>query len=161
VKTGVGRVVSGGQTGVDRAALDAALRTGIACGGWCPKGRLAEDGSIDGRYPLRETPSAAFAQRTEWNVRDSDATLLLSPWPLEGGTALTAALAQRFEKPCLVVDPGEENALETAASWLEQKSPEILNVAGPRASRWPEGYAVSVAFLLMLFERLSARRDAA
>ena len=70
-------IVSGGQTGVDRAALDAALALGMRCGGWCPAGRWAEDGPIDPRYPLRETPSGDPAQRTEWNVRDSDATLIL------------------------------------------------------------------------------------
>ena len=89
------RIVSGGQTGVDRAALDVALSLGIPCAGWCPRGRRAEDGPIDARYPLNETPSTSYAKRTEWNVRDSDATLILARLPLGGGTALTERLARK------------------------------------------------------------------
>ena len=74
----IGKIVSGGQTGVDRAALDVARELSLACGGWCPRGRRAEDGAIPARYPLVETPRAAYPQRTEWNVRDSDATLVLA-----------------------------------------------------------------------------------
>src|SRR5262249_20137195 len=85
----IARLVSGGQTGVDRAALDAALEVGVPCGGWCPKGRKAEDGRIDDRYPLCETPSAAYSQRTRWNVRDSDGTLVLAWGEPTGGTLLT------------------------------------------------------------------------
>src|SRR5215217_2323846 len=90
------KIVSGGQTGVDRAALDVALELGIECGGWCPAGRQAEDGPIDARYPLRETPSADPAQRTEWNVRDSDATLLLTTGAASPGTELTREVARRL-----------------------------------------------------------------
>src|SRR3989442_8006923 len=82
-------IVSGGQTGVDRAALDTALALGLTCGGWCPRGRRAEDGPLPARYPLRETPSASYPERTEWNVRDSDGTLVLHHGRLRGGTALT------------------------------------------------------------------------
>src|SRR5690606_30676655 len=99
------RVVSGGQTGVDRAALDAALRLGLPCGGWCPAGRWAEDGPIPERYPLRETESADPAERTARNVRDSDATLILSPRPLRGGTAGTREVAERLGRPFHVADP--------------------------------------------------------
>ncbi|MEM1442023.1 MAG: putative molybdenum carrier protein, partial [Verrucomicrobiota bacterium] len=84
------KLVSGGQTGVDRAALQWALKRGWDCGGWCPAGRLAEDGAIESHFPLQETPSAEYSQRTEWNVRDSDGTVLLTRSPkLEGGTKLT------------------------------------------------------------------------
>src|SRR5215471_7567840 len=99
------RIVSGGQTGVDRAALDAALELGVPCGGWCPRGRAAEDGPIDDRYPLHETPSRDVEQRTEWNVRDSDGTLILNRGPeLTGGTLLTQRVAQRDRKPWMVID---------------------------------------------------------
>ncbi len=88
------RVFSGGQTGVDRAALDVALDLGFPCGGWCPSGRRAEDGPLKEIYPLKETPSKNYAQRTEWNVRDSDGTLVLHRGSLSGGTAFTIELAE-------------------------------------------------------------------
>jgi Circularly permutated YpsA SLOG family len=100
-------IVSGGQTGADRAALDWALARGIECGGWCPKGRKAEDGPIDPKYPLKETPSAAYIQRTEWNVRDSDATVVFSVNPfLTGGSKSTVEFARKHgniagERACL------------------------------------------------------------
>lgn len=97
-------IVSGGQTGVDRAALDVALELGFLCDGWCPRGRKAEDGPIACRYPLRETPSARLSQRTEWNVRDSDGTLILTKGRPRGGTALTIQLATRLTRPHLVLD---------------------------------------------------------
>src|SRR5512135_124388 len=103
----VARIVSGGQTGVDRAALDAARQLGLECGGWCPRGRRAEDGKVASGYPLRETPSEDYAQRTEWNVRDSDATLVLTHGRPAGGTALTIAVARRLGKPLLVLDLDE------------------------------------------------------
>ena len=91
------KIVSGGQTGVDRAALDWALASGVPCGGWCPLGSWAEDGPIDVRYPLRETPGADPAQRTEWNIRDSDGTLIVTlARRMSGGTLLTAGLARRL-----------------------------------------------------------------
>ncbi|PSQ85488.1 MAG: molybdenum cofactor carrier, partial [Bacteroidetes bacterium QH_2_63_10] len=91
------KIISGGQTGVDRAALDAALAFNVPVGGWCPKGRRAEDGQIPDRYPLEETPSEAYEQRTAWNVRDSDGTLIITDGSLEGGTALTMTEARRQE----------------------------------------------------------------
>src|SRR5437867_4357828 len=93
------KIVSGGQTGVDRAALDVALELGVKCGGWCPQGRRAEDGRIDERYPLQETPWDGYPQRTEWNVRDSDGTLILTCGEPDRGTALTIELVQRKKKP--------------------------------------------------------------
>lgn len=151
-------VVSGGQTGVDRAALDAAMTTGVPVGGWCPKGRLAEDGPIAARYPLKETPTADYPQRTEWNVRDSDATLILSSLPLEGGTAQTEKAAKRLGKPCLAVDPRQRGALDEAKKWLAVTKPGTLNVAGPRASRWFDGYALSFTFLCVLFSKRTGQQ---
>src|SRR3954447_15936349 len=98
------RIISGGQTGVDRAALDVALEYGLDCGGWCPLGRRAEDGPIPERYPLEETPWDGYPQRTEGNVRDSDGPLILTRGEPDRGTALTAEIARRKNKPCLVVD---------------------------------------------------------
>src|SRR3990172_4511968 len=98
------RIVAGGQTGVDRAALDAALGLGLPCGGWCPRGRKAEDGPIDPRYPMEETPSDDYAERTEWNVRDADGTLVLTRGEPSGGTAFTIATARRGRSPLLVLD---------------------------------------------------------
>ena len=130
-------IVSGGQTGVDRAALDLALDLGLAAGGWCPAGRWAEDGAVPRRYPLRETSSADPAVRTRRNVRDSDATLILSPVPLAGGTALTARVARTLGRPCLALDPRDRSAVRALRRWLEAVRPAVLNVAGPRASEAP------------------------
>ncbi len=136
----VEKIVSGGQTGVDRAALDWALARGVPCGGWCPKGRRAEDGPIDPRYPLIETPSADYAQRTEWNVRDADATVIFSLAPvLSGGSKLTQELAERLGKPCLHLHPGVD-APSLLASFVRRHRVRVLNVAGPRASNEPGVY---------------------
>ena len=133
----VERIVSGGQTGVDRAALDVALVMGIDCGGWCPKGRRAEDGPIASRYPLDETESAHYSARTKRNVRDSDATLILCCGPPRGGTLLTQRSAIKRGKPCLLVDLDEPAAADTIRAWLSAQSIRILNVAGPRESQAP------------------------
>src|SRR6185312_5458286 len=131
------RIISGGQTGVDIAALDAALAVGFPCGGWVPRGRFNEDGPIDPRYPVKETDSRKLALRTEWNVRDADATLILSRGALSGGSALTERLAQRYAKPCLHVDLAVlsiEEAASRIIDWLDGIDGAVLNVAGPRAS---------------------------
>ena len=135
------KIISGGQTGADRAALDWALANGIPHGGWCPQGRLAEDGMIDVQYNLRETPKADYLQRTEWNVRDSDATVIISLAPqLTGGSLATAELAAEHGKPCLHLSglqDAPENALQLA-DFLRRHEVQILNVAGPRASGEPD-----------------------
>jgi hypothetical protein len=131
---------------VDRAALDAARELGLPCGGWCPAGRWAEDGPIPALYPLRETPSADPAQRTEWNVRDSDATLLLSPVPPAGGTGLTLDLARNLGKPSLLLDPSADSPA-AASAWLARIAPARLNVAGPRESEAPGVYWLALRFL--------------
>jgi hypothetical protein len=131
------RVVSGGQTGVDRAALEAALALGIGIGGWCPRGRGAEDGPIPPSYPLAETPRQDPAERTEWNVRDCDATLILQRGRLDGGSALAAQLARRRGKPLLIRDLASGvDALEVAR-WLIANGVGVLNCAGPRESEDP------------------------
>jgi hypothetical protein len=145
-----GRLVSGGQTGVDRAALDVALALGIPCGGWCPRGRRAEDAPLPDRYPLSETPSAEYPQRTEWNVRDSDGTLVLAPGLPDGGTALTLELAERIGRPSLAVDPRDLARVNDVRDWLGRYRVRTLNVAGPRESRSPGAYDAAHRFLTAL-----------
>lgn len=143
----VTRIRSGGQTGVDRAALDVALELQIDCGGWCPQGRRSEDGPISAHYPLVETPAADYSQRTEWNVRDADGTLLISCRELTGGTALTKTWAQRLGKPHLTVNPDDPQAVAETQAWLKSLQLAELNVAGPRLSSQPEIYEKTVRFL--------------
>jgi hypothetical protein len=144
------KIVSGGQTGADRAALDVALELGIASGGWCPKGRRAEDITIPDQYPLEETPSRDYPQRTEWNVRDSDATLVLTLGTPDRGTALTLRLAARAGKPHLALDVGHDPDPNVALRWLERHRVRVLNVAGPRESRAPGIGRAAAGFLRSL-----------
>lgn len=144
------RLVSGGQTGVDRAALDLALELGLGVGGWCPKGRRAADGEIPARYPLRETPSRRYSQRTAWNVRDSDATLILTRGEPAGGSALTARLAGRMGRPLLVVDLSQSPDPAAARRWVEAHRVRVLNVAGPRDAACPGIGDQARAFLRLL-----------
>lgn len=150
------RVVSGGQAGVDRGALDAARAAGLAASGWCPRGRAAEDGPIPARYPLRETRTDDPAERTLLNVRDSDGTLVLVAGPPAGGTRLTIDAADALGRPVLVLDPTAAGSVERAAAWIGGAAIRTLNVAGPRASEWGGGYAASRAFVAALAARLSA-----
>jgi hypothetical protein len=154
VAAGLVEIVSGGQTGVDRAALDIALELGLPCGGWCPSGRRAEDGAIPARYPLRETPSPAYPERTEWNVRDSDGTLILHRGPLRGGTALTLRLARRLGRPALAVDLSAPPRAETVREWLAAERIEKLNVAGPRESEHPGIHDQAAVFLREVLDAL-------
>lgn len=131
------KIVSGGQTGVDRAALDVAIELGIPHGGWCPRGRLAEDGPIDDRYRLRETASPEYTVRTQRNVLHSDATLILCRGRPSGGTELTRRVAKEHSKPCLVVDLGIAVDLTTVRDWIKEQRVRVLNVAGPRESQNP------------------------
>lgn len=133
-------IISGGQTGVDRAALDAAIKLELPHGGWCPAGRRCEEGVIAEQYRLKETPSPDYVQRTEWNVRDSDATLIFNLGDLSGGTALTAVFAEKHRKPLLAVRLEDSYVTWSPAAldWLRQIKPGRLNIAGPRASKSPE-----------------------
>lgn len=142
------RIISGGQTGVDRAALDAAIAAGVPHGGWCPRGRLAEDGAIAAHYQLCETQSAKYSIRTRQNVLDSDATLILCRGPLTGGTELTRRIAQHHAKPCLVVDLQCCPDARAVRQWLEAHTVQVLNVAGPRESTQP-GIAQEAHHLLL------------
>jgi len=145
------KIISGGQTGVDRAALDVALQLGMACGGWCPRGRRAEDGAIAARYPLRETPREEYPQRTQWNVRDSDGTLVMTRGPARGGTGLTISIAKRLGKPLLVVDFTQEQDAAEVRSWAEANRVGVLNVAGPRERENPGIYDEAIRFLRAVF----------
>lgn len=134
------RIVTGGQTGVDRAALDWAIHHGIDHGGWCPAGRRAEDGQIPMQYHLEEMPGAGYRQRTRQNVIDSDATLILNAGALDGGTEQTRVFALRAMKPCLVVRLEEadiDGAAQEIVAWLKSHCPRVLNVAGPREGKRP------------------------
>jgi hypothetical protein len=155
------RVVSGGQTGVDRAALDVAIALGIAHGGWCPRGRRAEDGVIPERYRLREHASADYAARTEQNVVDSDATLIVARGEPTGGTALTRDLALRHGKPHLVVDLDVPQDPAAVRDWIGAHHVRTLNVAGPRESQQPGVQRDAEVFLyavLVTSLRIARRR---
>lgn len=142
METPLENIVSGGQTGADRAGLDVAIRWGFPHGGWCPKGRKAEDGPISSQYQLVETPSANYLQRTEWNVRDSDATLIFTiASTLTGGSKRTAGFAAKHRKPLLHL-PRHSSSYEPPAlvlqRFVEENDIRILNVAGTRASKEPD-----------------------
>jgi hypothetical protein len=134
------RIVSGGQTGADRAALDVALELGWRCGGWCPAGRAAEDGPIPPRYPIRETPSADPAERTAWNVRDSDATLVLDAGAPSPGTALARCAARELDRPVYAWAVTSPPDVGSFRRWLQVYRVGTLNVAGPRESEAPGVY---------------------
>lgn len=147
------KIVTGGQTGVDRAALDLSLAYSIPYGGWCPRGRIAEDGVLDDRYNLVETPSEDVAVRTEWNARDSDGTLILSYGELTGGTDWTKVCAEKYGKPFLIVDLRGEGDVARFENWCLDHKVEVLNVAGPRESHAPgEIYRLSIRMLKLLFQ---------
>ena len=151
------RIVSGGQTGVDRAALDVALAFSLDCGGWCPKGRRAEDGPLDDRYPLRETPRRRYGQRTDWNVRDSNGTLILFRTGMDGGTRLTWDRARSRGRPCRQVDLDRNPGTEAVMRWIRRHRIQVLNVAGPRESSSPGVYDRARAFLVRLLGEISDR----
>lgn len=147
-------IVSGGQTGADRAALDFAIVRGIEHGGWCPAGRRAEDGPVAAKYLLTETESEGYRARTVCNVRDSDATLILNLGELEGGSLETQRIAERRHKPVRVVQldsPVTDADLEALRDWLRINAVARLNVAGPRESKRPGMYEAVRALLECLF----------
>ena len=147
----VAKVISGGQTGADRAALDAALAAGVLCGGAVPRGRLAEDGPVPARYAfLEELNSPYYRDRTERNVRDADATLVFTAGRPSRGTALTLRFLRQHARPFLLIDRDALTAEEAAArvrEWLRTARPAVLNVAGPRESGAPGMYAYVRAVL--------------
>jgi len=144
------KIVSGGQTGVDRAALDWASNHGVPHGGWCPRGRIAEDGTLDSRYVLRETESEGYRQRTRKNVEDSDGTLILNLGELSDGSLTTLRFTERSGRPCLVVQLDaaiDPDAVVRVLDWLRIHPIGILNIAGPRESKRPGIYQATRAFL--------------
>jgi hypothetical protein len=137
------KIISGGQTGVDRAALDAAIKLTIPHGGWIPQGRLTEDGPLPSKYQLKETRSTSYADRTEKNVLDADATLIISRGPLTGGSEYTREMAVKHRRLWLHIDLQNIPAFQAAIAindWISKKGIAILNVAGPRASKDPKIY---------------------
>jgi hypothetical protein len=146
----VSRIISGGQSGADRIALDWAIHHNVPHGGWCPRGRKAEDGPLDVKYLLQETKSTGYFQRTRQNVTDSDGTLIVNLGKLEGGTLATAKLAQKLGKPHIVLqlDSGVgAEEVKQLLDWLRGESISTLNVAGPRESKRPGIYSLTNALL--------------
>ncbi len=145
--------MSGGQTGVDRAALDVAIELGIAHGGFCPQGRRAEDGRIPDPYELSETPEKDYATRTERNVVESKGTLIVCAGNPSGGTALTQRLAHTHGKPHLVVDLHQlhDHSADEVRAWIDEQAIDVLNVAGPRESGAPGIHARATALLREVF----------
>jgi len=159
------RIVSGGQTGVDRAALDAALLRGASCGGWCPAGRRAEDGPIADRYPLTEMASSDYIERTVANARDSDATLILcyaefteDTHSVSAGTTLTAEAAKNYNRPLfiarLVAGAADAGIVKDITAWIREHRVAALNIAGPRESECPGIYASAYALILALISEV-------
>ncbi len=136
---GITKIISGGQTGADRAGLDVALAHAFPHGGWCPKGRKAEDGSIDTKYELTETPSANYLQRTEWNLRDTDGTIVFTmAKEITGGSMRTVEFAKKHNKPCLHVSKADSNQPESEVTdFINQHGIKLLNIAGSRESKEP------------------------
>jgi hypothetical protein len=143
-------ILSGGQTGVDRAALDVAIELEIAHGGWCPRGRLAEDGRIDSKYQLTETIESTYPARTRQNIIDSDATLILRGNHISRGTALTIRLCREHSKPFHCV-PMSRIKMEKIQDWLLDQRPVRLNIAGPRESSQSGVYEQSKRILRAMF----------
>ena len=158
-------VVSGGQTGVDQAALDAAQQCGLPVCGWCPAGRRSEDGTISADYPLQETPSSNYRVRTEWNVRDSDGTLIVALGEVSGGTGLTIRLARQYQRPLQVVRLLQSGKRDTAngklpddvVAWIRDHRIRVLNVAGPRGSSDERVYPMAHTFCAAVFGQLAGR----
>lgn len=137
------KIISGGQTGVDRAVLDVALKHGIDCGGWCPEGRVDEIGRIPDRYPVEELPQGSFADRTLRNVKDSDGTAIIFYDELRGGTEFTLECCKQLARPHLLIDAAKclpDAAAKLVADFVCDHHINILNIAGPRQSEWPGGY---------------------
>ncbi|HZR05737.1 MAG TPA: putative molybdenum carrier protein [Candidatus Udaeobacter sp.] len=137
------KIISGGQTGVDRAALDVALRHGVESGGWCPTGRLDEFGRIPDCYPLKELENGGFTERTLQNVKDSDGTVIFYPGKLTGGTEQTVQFCVGQQRPHLLVDASSvsgEDAARLIDEFVRKNKIDVLNLAGPRQSEWPDGY---------------------
>jgi putative molybdenum carrier protein/uncharacterized protein DUF6794 len=144
------KIISGAQTGADRAALDFAINNDIPHGGWVPKGRKAEDGIVPAHYEVKEAPTSEYQRRTELNVIDSDGTLILSHGELSGGSALTEKLAEKHQKPCLHINLNQKPEFQATVDithWISTNGIDILNVAGSRASHDSKIYASTLSIL--------------
>ncbi len=148
------KIITGGQTGVDRAALDAAMACGFSVGGWCPRGRRAEDGAIDERYPLTETKTEAYEERTRWNVRDSDATLAIVMETSVGGTRIALEEARQLGKPVLSVQSRLADPVAPVIAWIDMHRIRVLHIAGSRESEDPGIYEVACSIVKQLLSRL-------
>lgn len=148
------KIISGGQTGVDRASLDAAIDLGLECGGFCPKGRRSEDGIIPTKYPLTETSTDQYPERTELNVKSGDGTLVVIDREPDKGTSLTISLCKLYHKPYLIADLARENAETEVIHWIEENKIDILNVAGNRESVSPGINIRTYKFLVTIFSKL-------
>jgi hypothetical protein len=145
-------IISGGQTGVDRAALDFALSNNIPCGGWCPKGRRSDDGRIPEKYPLKETSSPEYAVRTRKNIQSSDGTLIIvKDGKRDRGTQLTAKLCEKLKKPCRIVESMNISDKEDFIRWISDHNIRTLNVAGCRESSHPGIYDYATKVLDFFF----------
>lgn len=154
------KIISGGQTGVDRGALDAALHSGFRSGGWCPAGRKAEDGPIPERYPLRSLKSAQYQKRTLKNVLSADGTLLLYCKELKGGTKKTLLYCQQHSKPSLYIDCAVTDFNDSVLQlqdFIDQNQIKILNVAGPRLSQWPGSQTAAFQLIEAYLQSLTAQ----
>lgn len=153
------KIISGGQTGVDRGALDACLQANFSCGGWCPAGRKAEDGEIPPQYPLKETWSFSYDERTRKNIQDSDATLIIYHGELIGGSLLTCNYAKEIRKPVFLFQVSPffiDEPLEQLLHFLEINQVKILNIAGPRASQWPKAHESSFLITSKLIDKINS-----
>jgi hypothetical protein len=151
------KIISGGQTGADRAALDVALEFQVACGGFCPKGRRSEDGRIPEKYPLTETATNEYAERTELNVQTGDGTLILVDKEADKGTLLTMSLCEVYNKPFLIIDLSENNPPETVIQWVKGNNIHVLNIAGSRERFSPGIYQKAYSFLMSVIPGGPAR----
>jgi len=146
----VNKIISGGQTGADQAALDVAIKLGIPHGGWIPRGRLTENGPLDAKYQLQEMETTNYNKRTEQNVIDSDGTLIISHSMLTGGSEYTREMATHHNRPWLHVDLNatiDFHAAQKIQSWIKENNIEILNVAGSRASKDSKIYQATTDIL--------------
>jgi hypothetical protein len=154
------KIISGGQTGVDRAALDVALKNGVDCGGWCPTGRLDEVGRIPNQYPLHELESGGFTERTLQNVKDSNGTIIIYASKLSGGTEQTIRFCVQQQRPYELIDASKvssDDAARLISDFVHKRKIDTLNVAGPRQSEWPKGYDYAVRALEPFLNSIASR----